>query len=221
MDRSSSVWAGIRTALPIALPTLALGVSFGLLAKPVMGDVAPIVMSVLLFSGGAQFAVLSVLSGGGAVGAAIGAGLLMNARWLPMSFAVAPSLPGRTGRRVVEAQAIVDASFVIASRPNGTFDRGLLVGATLPQVSAWIAGTVIGVVGSDLLRDPDALGFDAIFPAFYLTLLVDELRQRHSRLAFVAVGLAALITLALLPWAPPGLPTIAASAAALVGLRDA
>ena len=55
-----------------------------------MGSVAPVVMSVLVFSGGAQFAALSVLQGGGAALAAITAGMLMNARWLPMSFAMTP-----------------------------------------------------------------------------------------------------------------------------------
>jgi predicted branched-subunit amino acid permease len=119
----------------------------------------------------------------------------------------------------VEAQAIVDASFVIASRSDGTFDRGLLIGATLPQGAAWVAGTVLGVAGTGLLGDPGALGLDAVFPAFYLALLVEELGARRGRRVLVALGLGAGITVALLPLAPPGVPVIAACAAALLGLR--
>jgi hypothetical protein len=33
---------------------------------------------------------------------------LINTRWLPMSFALAPSLTGGRARRIAEAQAIVD-----------------------------------------------------------------------------------------------------------------
>jgi 4-azaleucine resistance transporter AzlC len=214
--RHSGIGAGVRAALPFVLPTLLLGASFGVLAQPVMGTIAPIVMSVVVFSGGAQFAALSVLAAGGATGAAIGAALLMNARWLPMGFAIGPSLPGGPRFRALQSQAIVDASFAIASRGDGTFDRGLLVGATLPQASSWIAGTVLGVLFGSALGDPTRLGLDAVFPAFYLSLVVEEARSRRAVAAAVAGG---AITVALMPVAPVGVPVIAASVAALIGLR--
>jgi 4-azaleucine resistance transporter AzlC len=219
MEHTSEIRSGVRAALPLVVPTLALGVSFGVLAEPVMGSIAPIAMSILVISGGAQFAALSVLQAGGTAAAAIGAGLLMNARWLPMSFAVAPSLPGSTARRALESQTIVDASFVLASRSDGTFDRGMLIGATLPQFSSWIVGTAIGTFASGALGEPDRFGLDAVFPAFYLTLLADELREHGDRTSGIAAAIACVVTLALLPFAPAGLPIIAASAAALIGLR--
>jgi 4-azaleucine resistance transporter AzlC len=215
MARDSEIRAGIRAALPFVLPTLLLGASFGVLAKPVMGPVAPIVMSIVVFSGGAQFAALSVLAAGGATGAAIGAALLMNARWLPMGFAIGPSLRGGARARALQSQAIVDA-FAISSRGDGTFDRGLLIGATLPQAASWVTGTVLGVLFGSALGDPARLGLDAIFPAFYLSLVVEEV---GSRRAVAAALTGAAITVALMPVAPVGVPVIAASAAALIGLR--
>lgn len=214
---------GVRAGLPVAAPTLALGVAFGVLAKPVMGPIAPIVMSISIFSGAAQFAALSVLSAGGGAAAAILAGVLMNVRWLAMGFAVGPSLPGRAPARALKAQAIVDASFAISSRGDGTFDPGLLIGATIPQVAAWIAGTIIGVFSGSLLGDPKALGLDAVFPAFYLALLAGELKNhppppRRRQAVLAAIG-GGTITLALMSVAPPGVPLIGASFAALVGLR--
>jgi 4-azaleucine resistance transporter AzlC len=213
----SGIRAGVRAALPFVLPTLLLGVSFGVLAKPVMGAAAPIVMSVVIFSGGAQFAALGVLASGGAIAAAIAAGLLMNARWMPMGFAVGPSLAGGALARGLQGQAIVDASFAISSRGDGTFDRGLLIGATLPQVSAWIAGTVVGVVAGDVLGDPTRLGLDAVFPAFYLSLLVEEVTNGRRAVAAALAGGG--IAVALMPFAPVGVPVIAAALAALIGLR--
>jgi 4-azaleucine resistance transporter AzlC len=216
MQPDSDIRAGVRIALPIVLPTVALGVSFGIVARPIMGPVAPIAMSILVFSGGAQFAALSVLQGGGTVLAAVGAGMLMNARWLPMSFAMTPSLRGGRLRRSAEAQAIVDASFVISDRGDGTFDRGLLLGATLPQAISWVSGTIVGVVVAGRIHDPNAFGLDAVFPAFYLALLV---REASGRPAYEAMALASVITIGLTTFAPAGVPVIVASSAALLGLR--
>lgn len=212
----SSVRDGVHAGLPLVLPIFAVAVSFGVLARPVLGALPAVVMSMVVFAGAAQFASLSVLAAGGAAGAAIVAGLLMNARFLPMGFAVAPSLRGRSFARAAQGQAIVDASWALASRRDGTFDRGLLLGATIPQAFAWISGTIVGVFAGARLAHPERFGLDAIFPAFYLALLVGELRTDRSR---IAAALGAVIAFALIPVAPAGVPVIAASAAALIGLR--
>src|SRR4051794_14869280 len=210
------MWRGVRAAAPFVLPTFAIGASFGVLAEPVIGATAAIVMSFVVFAGAAQFAAVSVLLDGGGVAAAVSAGLLINTRFLPMSFAAAPSLRGGRLRKAAEAQAIVDASWAISNRGDGTFDREVLLGATLPQALAWWSGTIIGALGGSLLGDPQALGLDAIFPAFYLALLVGELRDRS---AVAAALLGAAIGLSLVPIAPPGVPVLAAAVASLLGLR--
>jgi predicted branched-subunit amino acid permease len=207
---------GVGAGLPLVVPTAALGASFGVLAEPIMGAVAPIVMSIIVFGGSAQFAALSALAAGGGAGPAIAGGLLMNARFLPMGAALAASLPGGPFKRGAQGQALVDASFVLANRGDGRFDRMLLFGATAVQGTAWVTGTALGVLGGAVLADPGALGLDAIFPAFYLALLVEEVRRPRAPLAAVLGGLIALL---LLPFVPAGLPVLAASTAALLGLR--
>ena len=215
-DQHSNLRAGVRAALPLLFPTLAVGISFGVLAEPVMGSVAPIVMSVIVFAGSAQFAALSVLAAGGGAAAAITAGLLMNTRFLPMGFAAAPALRGSALKRAAQGQAVIDTSLALASRGEGRFDRGLLVGATIPQAACWISGTAIGALGGSVLSEPERYGIDAIFPAFFLALLVKEARRGLALGVAVAGG---LVTLALLPFLPPGLAVIAAFLTALVGLR--
>lgn len=209
--------AGAREALPFALAALLLGVSFGALARSLgWGTLAPILMSVIVNAGGAQFAATSILGAGGGAGAAITAGVLLNSRFLPMGVAMASALRGGRLRRAAEGQATVDASWAIASRGDGTFDRERLIGATLAQYPAWVGGTVIGVLAGDAIGDIEALGLDAIFPAFFLALLVEELRGRR---AVTAAVLGAGVALALTPITPPGVPVLVASAVALVGLR--
>jgi 4-azaleucine resistance transporter AzlC len=215
--RDGRYLAGARGAVPFVLATLVVGISFGVLARSLeWGVVAPIVFSVVAFSGSAQFAVAAVLGAGGAVLPAIASAVLLNARFLPMGVVVAPFLKGGALRRALEGQAVVDASWALANRGGGRFDREFLIGATIPQYAAWVGGTVIGVLAGDFVGDPGRLGLDAIFPAFFLALLVDELR-RGRRVAAVAL-LGAALALALVPLAPPGVPVIAACLAALLGL---
>src|SRR3954462_3527378 len=97
----SDLRTGVRAGLPFALATFVLGISFGVLAQPLMGSLAPIVMSLVVFAGAAQFAALSVLAAGAGPAAAIAAGLLMNARFLPMGLAAGPALARRPPRRVL------------------------------------------------------------------------------------------------------------------------
>ena len=207
---------GFRAGLPYAVAAVLLAISFGVLAEPVMGPVAPIVMSALLFAGSAQFAATAVLAAGGGAVAAILAGILLNARYGPMGVALAPSLRGGAGRRALIGQTMIDFSWAAASRGRGNFDPAFMIGATLPSYPCWVAGTAIGVFAGDLIGDPAAFGLDALFPAFFLALLVEgELRPGRPALA---ASLGAAISLLLLPFTPAGLPIIAASAAALIGL---
>jgi 4-azaleucine resistance transporter AzlC len=206
----------MRRGVPFGVAVFAIAVSFGVLARPVMGSVAPIVMSVIVFSGAAQFGSLAVLKAGGGVGAAIAAGVLLNARYLAMGLALAPSLWGRSLSRAAFAMTVVDASWAAASRDDGTFDPWYLVGVTAPQYVGWVLGTVVGVLAGHALGNPNTLGLDALFPAFFVALLLAEVRSRRR---LVAAGGGAGIALTLTPLLPAGLPILAAAVAAVAVAR--
>ena len=208
---------GARAVAPIGVAAIAFGISFGILARAAgMGAVPTVVMSATTFAGSAQFAAASILDAGGGALAAIGAAVLLNARYAPLSISAAPSFRGPRLRRLVAAQLIVDESWALAARPGGRFDYRVLVGAGLLLYPCWVGGTVLGVLGGGVLADPDRLGLDAAFPALFLALLVAQL---GTRAAVRAAVLAAVIALALVPIAPPGVPVIVASAACLLGWR--
>jgi predicted branched-subunit amino acid permease len=216
---SGAYLAGVRAGLPFALVVGVVALSFGVLARSLgWGVLAPIVFSVITFSASAQFAVAAVLGAGGGAFAAIVAAVLLNARFLPMGVAVAPFLKGGPLRRALEGQAILDSSWALASRGGGRFDREFMIGATVPQFAAWIVGTVVGVVAVEVVGDVERLGLDVVFPAFFLALLVVELRSGGKR-AIAAAAIAAALAAALVPFAPPGVPVLAGGAAALLGLR--
>jgi 4-azaleucine resistance transporter AzlC len=209
---------GLRIGAGFAAATAMLGLTFGAQAQSLgWGALAPVVCSVLVFSGSAQFAMAAALAGGGGMGVAVSAAALINARFLPMGVAAASAFKGGRLRRAVEGQAVVDASWAAAHLGGGRFDREKMIGATLAQFPAWVLGTVAGVL---VAPPPDVVtrfGLDVVYPGFFLLLLIDELRKEPSArlVAPLALGLAAALVLVL----PVGLALVGSAAAALVGLR--
>lgn len=217
MDESAEgLRGGMRDGAPIALASLLLGTSFGVLAEPVMGTAAPIVMSAIVFAGSAQFGALAVLAAGGGAGAAIAAGVLLNMRYLPMGISIAASIGGGWFRRGLAAQPLIDAGWAMSHRGDGRYDVPYMWGVTVVNYPMWVGGTTLGVLAGDLIGDPDRLGLDALFPAFFLGLLMGE--AAGSRRSWIAALLGATLALSLAPVAPPGVPIMAGCLAALIAL---
>jgi branched chain amino acid efflux pump len=206
----------VRAGVPFALAGGLLSLSFGVIATDAgFSPLEAIAMSMIVFAGSAQFAAISIIAGGGGAAAAIGAAALMNSRFLPMGIAFGPSLPGGPLKRAVQGQPVVDASWVQANQHDGTFDRWLLFGSSGIQYCTWALGTMIGALGGDFIGDTHKLGLDAIYPTFFLVLLFGEMGDGRSRAVAAAGG---AIALALVPFAPAGVPVLAASLASLAGL---
>ncbi len=215
--QDSSFAAGLRAGLPFAVAGLLLSVTFAVGAEQAgLTGLAAVVFSAIVFAGSAQFAAVAIIAQGGTAGAAVVAAALVNSRFLPMGVALGPSLRGRAVSRAAQGQAVVDASWALASREDGSFDRGLLFGSTAIMYVSWVAGTAAGAIWGEKLGDPEALGLDAIFPAFFLSLLLIEMKSGR---AIGVAALGALIALALIPVAPAGVPVMVASLASLVGLH--
>lgn len=198
------------------MPTFVLGVTFGAVASTAGWSVAaPLTFSMLAFSGSAQFTLLTTLPAGGAV-AAIVAATLINTRYVVMSVALNASLHGGRLWRATQAQALADASFVVAHRGGGRFDIARLLGASVAQWTSWVTGTLMGLLLAPPAELMHTLGLDVAFPAFFLMLALEELRRSWQ--AVVAAIAGAGIAAALLLVTNPGLALLGGTAAALLGL---
>lgn len=208
---------GARAVSALAVAIAAFGISFGVLARAAgLSPWAAIVMSGTTFAGSAQFAAISVLAAGGGAPIAVIAGALLNARYAVMGLSAAPALAGPAWVRFLLAQLVVDESWAIAHRTDGTIDRGRLIGAAIVLYVTHVTSTAVGALGLGGLVDPATLGLDAAFPALFLALLWPHIGQPRAR--WVA-ALGALLALSLTPLLPPGVPIVAAAGAAAVGLR--
>ncbi|MER5708731.1 AzlC family ABC transporter permease [Streptomyces sp. NPDC002122] len=209
--------SGLQVGSGLAAASFLLATSFGALTQAQgWGTLAPVLCSLVVFSGSAQFALVAALGTGGGVASAVTAAALINSRFLPMGMAVAADLRGGRFRRALEGQAVVDGSWAAAHLGGGRFDRYVLFGATAVQWPAWVAGTALGVVVAPSPQLLHTLGLDVLTPALFVMLLMDELRkERANRLpALLGAAVAAVLVLFL----PTGPALIGAAAGALVTL---
>lgn len=209
---------GLAASIPVALATVTIGLTFGVLAEPLIGAVPAVMMSALVWAGGAQFAAIAVVGAGGGLLPAALTGITANVRYLPMGFAIAPSVKGSLPRRIATASLLTDATLLIGRGDDSRFDVPRMVWATPLQYLGWVGGTAAGALGAGVIGDPGRLGLDVMFPVFFLGLLLPELRG-SSRRRLVVAGVAAVVTLVLVPVAPVGVPVLAGACVALTGLR--
>jgi predicted branched-subunit amino acid permease len=209
--------AGLRVGIGLAAGSFALAVSFGAFAVTHGWPAGlTILMSLVVFSGSAQFALVTAFAGGG-IGPALVSASLINLRFVPMAAATSTSLSGSRWRRALEGQSVVDGSWVAAQRPDGSFDRPKLLAATLVQWPAWVAGTAIGALAVPSTDFIEQAGLDVVFPGFFLVLLLESLTAAPRRLVPVALAGAAVAGVSC-RFLPTGVALVLAACAALGAL---
>ncbi|MFE2063162.1 AzlC family ABC transporter permease [Streptomyces sp. NPDC059467] len=187
-----------------------VGVSFG--AVSVAGGLpvwVPVLMSLVVYAGSAQFSAVGVLLAGGGPLAAAATGLLLNTRTAAFSLAVADLLgPGRA-TRLLGAHLVTDETVAFAlAQPDPARRRAAFWISGLGLFAVWNAGVLIGALAGTALGDTARYGLDAAFPAVLVALVLPSLRKdagvRRSAL------LGAAIALAVTPAVPAGVPVLLA-----------
>ncbi len=196
-------------AVTVGAATGTYGVSFGALAVTAgLTPVQAVALSLLMFTGGSQFALVGVLgAGGGAVAATASAGLL-GVRNGFYGLQLAPLLGVGGWRRLLAGHLTIDESTAVAlAQPTPELRRLGFWATGVSVLVLWSASTALGAVLGDALGDPRRFGLDAAAGAALLGLLWPRLRRGEvGAVAVVAAGLA----LAAVPLAPAGVPVLVA-----------
>jgi 4-azaleucine resistance transporter AzlC len=208
----------LRDIVLVCVADALVGMSFGAIA--VSGGLpwtVPVLMSLLVFAGGAQFAAVAVVLAGGSAVAAVLAGLVLNTRLLPFGFAVADVLGHRLRSVLPGAHVLTDESVAFALREEDPGRRRAAYWTcALALFVVWNVFVVLGVLAGRLVNDTDAWGLDAAFPAVLLALVVPALTDARVRVAaVVGAAVAVLVT----PLVAPGVPVLLALAGLVVVLR--
>jgi 4-azaleucine resistance transporter AzlC len=202
----------------IALTCLAvwfIGLSYGAIAVASGFPLwVPAAQSVLVLAGASEFLFIGIVAAGGNPIAAALAGLLVNARHLPYGLAL-PDVTGRGWRRMLGSHVMNDESVVFAlAQDDLSCRRAAYWACGLGVLVCWPGGAILGALAGSFVRDTNAFGLDAMFPAVILALIVPALRDRVTLRAAAA---GAVIALAAAPFLPAGLPVLLALVA-VVGL---
>lgn len=207
-----------RDAAGIAAYAAAFGASFG--AVSVASGLTvwqTMVLSLVMFSGASQFALVGVIGAGGGGLAAVPTALLLGVRNAFYGVPLTRILGRRSlggPRRLVTAQLVIDETTAMAvghDEPESQRYAFWVTGVLL--FGLWNLGTLVGAVGGSAIGEPETLGLDAMIPAAFLALLWPRLRTAEGR--WVAAG-GALVATALIPLVPAGVPVLAAAPIAVV-----
>jgi predicted branched-subunit amino acid permease len=201
----------IRDALGIGLGSGAYAISYGALAVAAHLSVwQTMTMSLLMFTGASQFALVAVISGGGGALAAAATAILVGSRNALYGLRMSALLRLRGVRKIVGTQLVIDESTAMAlGREDPDAARFSFWATGLAIFVLWNLGSLIGAIGAKSLANPKALGLDAAPPAAFLALLGPRLRSRRQ----VGVAVFSLIlAVGLTPFAPQGVPVLCAAA---------
>jgi predicted branched-subunit amino acid permease len=208
-----------RDAIGIGVATGAYALSFGAISTAAgLTLLQTVSLSVLMFTGASQFALVGIVGAGGSVWAGAATAALLGTRNALYGLRLASLLEVTGMRRFVTSHFVIDETTAMAiSRDDPSVARHAFWATGIAIFTLWNLGTLIGALATHALPNPRVLGFDAAPPAAFLALLAPRLRAREP----VAIALlAAVVAMAVLPFVPAGVPLlIVAVLVALAGLR--
>ena len=206
----------VRDALSVGLATGAYALSYGALATSAGLSVAQTcALSLLMFTGGSQFALIGVVDGGGSAVSGAATAVLLGARNAFYGLRLTQLLEVRGARKLVATQLVIDESSAMAVGQDDDPRAARLAFWTtgVAVFVFWNVVTLAGALGAEALSDPAVLGLDAAAPAAFLALIAPRVREREPFLIALA---SAGVALAVTPLVAPGIPVLAAAAVAVV-----
>ncbi len=197
----------IRDALGIGIASGAYALSFGAISTAAgLSLLQTCALSLLMFTGASQFALVGVVGAGGSVWAGAATAALLGSRNALYGLRLSSLLDARGWRRALAAHVVIDETTAMAIARESVPESRLAFWATgLAVFTLWNLGTLIGALATHALPDPKVLGFDAAPPAAFLALLAPRLRAREPMAIALAAGLVALVCL---PFVPAGVPLL-------------
>ena len=204
-----------RTALSVAFTVGLYGAAFGAAGVTAgFSILQSCLLSLLLFSGASQFAVVGIMGAGGAAVSAIATATLLGFRNTLYGLQMAPILKVKGFKRVLAAQITIDESTAVATLQDNDVDRKR--GFYLTGIGVyvfWNLFTFLGALGASAIGDPSVWGLDAAVPAAFLGLIWPRLK---NKVQFLVSGIAIAWALLLTPVSPAGIPIIATVLLAII-----
>lgn len=208
----------IRDGIAVGVATGAYGISFGAISVAAgLTVLQTCTLSLLVFTGASQFALVGVVANGGAPMSGAVTALLLGTRNTLYGLRLAPLLGWTGWRRTAAAHLVIDESTAMAvTRDTREDARTGFLSTGLAVFTLWNLATLGGALAGEALGDPRTYGLDAAVGGAFLALLWPRLRDTRNKVTAV---LAVALALGLVPLTPAGVPVLAAALVAIaVGL---
>ncbi len=205
----------MRDGLAVGLATGAYGISFGAVSVTAgLSVLQTCALSLLVFTGASQFALVGVIASGGAPLAGAMTALLLGSRNTLYGLRLTSLLDWHGWRRTTAAHLLIDESTAMSvNRESTPAARVGFLSTGLAVFVFWNLATFGGAVAGESLGDPRTYGLDAAVGGAFLALLWPRLNSPLNRV----VGLLAIaLALGLVPFTTAGVPVLAAAAVAIV-----
>ncbi|WP_412566019.1 AzlC family ABC transporter permease [Streptomyces decoyicus] len=216
--------AVIRDALGVGIAVGLSGFAFGVTSAGAgLGLLQTCVLSLLVFTGASQFALVGALAAGGNPFTAAAGAFFLGARNAFYGLRLSAVLGYRARVKPFAAHWVIDETSAVAlAQPDRRSARLGFTVTGLTLYVLWNLTTLVGALGAGALGDTDAWGLDAAGPAVFLALLAPMVKDTVER---VAAGLAVVLVMVTLPLLPTGVPVLVAALAApavllVQGLRE-
>ncbi|MCX5393577.1 AzlC family ABC transporter permease [Streptomyces sp. NBC_00094] len=205
--------AVVRDALGVGVAVGLSGFAFGVTSAGAgLTLLQTCVLSLLVFTGASQFALVGALAAGGNPFTAAAGAFFLGTRNAFYGLRLSQLLALPKAVRPFAAHWVIDETTAVAlAQPSRRTARlgFTLTGLTLYVL--WNLTTLLGALGAEAIGDTAAWGLDAAGPAVFLALLAPMLKSATER---ATAGIAVLLGLGLLPVLPAGVPVLAAALAA-------
>ncbi len=199
----SLVWSGFKQLAPISLFVIAFGLAFGLAAKQTgLSDSTIVIMSALVFTGAAQFAVLELWGTQMPLLTMIFTVFAINSRHLLMGATLYPwlrNLPPSQRYGLMMLSSDANWAMAMQAFTAGRPGFGLLLGGGLALWTFWVFGSWLGIYFGSLLSNPKAIGLDVVLGCFLLAILLGGEKNLRMLVIWTIAGTSSLMAYWYLP----------------------
>ena len=196
-----------RTSLSVAFTVGLYGAAFGAAGITAgFSILQTCLLSLLLFSGASQFAVVGIMGAGGSAVSAIATATLLGFRNALYGLQLAPILKVTGLKRIIASQITIDESTAVSTLQSNDSDRKRAFYLTGFSIYIfWNLFTFLGALGASAIGDPSVWGLDAAVPAAFCGLVWPRLKDKRL---FLISACAIILALLLTPITPAGIPII-------------
>ena len=186
-------WSGFRAIVPLWAGMIPFGLAYAVTARSAgLSIFETQLMSILVFSGSAQFSAAGLFLVGAAPISIILTTFIINVRHFLYSLSLGQKIKLSLTQKLIAAHFLTDEAFGITIA-SGQSSFAYFLGAELSVFVSWNVSTLVGSLISQTIPDPGALGIDFIFPLSFLAMIIPILKNRFDVLISLITGLSAFV----------------------------